>query len=165
VTELTLRHPNFADLQIAQIISERFAIPIACGRINRLRHLVHFKFRLPKRCQKLTKIQRRQRYQFVSGFISGTLPTESLIFSDEPRFCMAPDNRWVWKKRGEYEEGISAESDKYSRISIHLSAAIGIRFTSRISIFKEIVNSDVSVEALGSSRLLRTADERFGERQ
>jgi hypothetical protein len=34
VIELTLHHPNFADLQIVQIISERFAIPIACATIN-----------------------------------------------------------------------------------------------------------------------------------
>jgi hypothetical protein len=34
VIELTLQHPNFADLQIAQIIPERFAIPIAHSTIN-----------------------------------------------------------------------------------------------------------------------------------
>jgi hypothetical protein len=34
VIELTLQHPNFADLQITQIISERFAIPIARATIN-----------------------------------------------------------------------------------------------------------------------------------
>jgi hypothetical protein len=34
VIELALQHPNFADLQIAQIISERFAIPIARATIN-----------------------------------------------------------------------------------------------------------------------------------
>jgi transposase len=34
VIELTLQHPNFSDLQIAQIISERFAIPIARATIN-----------------------------------------------------------------------------------------------------------------------------------
>jgi hypothetical protein len=34
VIELTLQHPNFADLQIAQIISERFAIPIARATMN-----------------------------------------------------------------------------------------------------------------------------------
>jgi hypothetical protein len=39
VIELTLQHPNLADLQIAQIISERFAIPIARATINRLRHM------------------------------------------------------------------------------------------------------------------------------
>jgi hypothetical protein len=32
--ELTLQHRNFADLQIAQIISERFTIPIARATIN-----------------------------------------------------------------------------------------------------------------------------------
>jgi hypothetical protein len=34
VIELKLQHPNFADLQIGQIISERFAIPIAHTTIN-----------------------------------------------------------------------------------------------------------------------------------
>jgi hypothetical protein len=34
VIELTPQHPNFADLQIAQIISERFAIPIARATIH-----------------------------------------------------------------------------------------------------------------------------------
>jgi hypothetical protein len=42
VIDITLQHPNFADLQIAQIISERFAIPIAHATITRLRHLAHF---------------------------------------------------------------------------------------------------------------------------
>jgi hypothetical protein len=34
VIELMLQHPNFADLQIVQIISERFSIPIARATIN-----------------------------------------------------------------------------------------------------------------------------------
>jgi hypothetical protein len=34
VIELTLQHSNFADFQIAQIISERLAIPIASATIN-----------------------------------------------------------------------------------------------------------------------------------
>jgi hypothetical protein len=34
VIELTLQHPNFAYLQIAQIISERFASPIIRATIN-----------------------------------------------------------------------------------------------------------------------------------
>jgi hypothetical protein len=34
VIELKLQHPNFGDLQIAQIISEAFAIPITRATIN-----------------------------------------------------------------------------------------------------------------------------------
>jgi hypothetical protein len=89
VIELTLQHPNLADLQIAQIISERFATPISHATINRLPHMAHFKFLLPKRRQKLTEIQRQQRYQFASDFINKNLPTEKLIFFDESRFCRA----------------------------------------------------------------------------
>jgi hypothetical protein len=48
-------------LQIAQVISERFAVPIARATINWLRHLVHFKFLPAKRCQKLTEIQSETR--------------------------------------------------------------------------------------------------------
>jgi hypothetical protein len=53
---------------------------------------------------------------------------------------MGLDNRRVWRRRGEYEEGIVAETDKYPRISIHLWPAIEIGFKSRILIFEETVN-------------------------
>jgi hypothetical protein len=90
---------------------------------------------------------------------------ENLIFSDESHFCIVPDNRWVWRWREEYEEGIFAEIDKYPRILIHLSTAIGIGFESRILVFEETINSDDYVEALESSEFLRMADEKYGERQ
>jgi hypothetical protein len=143
VIELTLQHPKLEDLQIAQIISERFATPVTRATINRLRHMAQFKFLPQKRSQKLTEIQRRQRHRFASAFLNGKLPTENLIIFHESRFCMGPDNRWVWRRRGEYEEGIFAEADKYPRISIHLWVPIGIRFKSCISIFEETVNSNV----------------------
>jgi hypothetical protein len=62
VIELTTQHPNVSDFQTAQIKSEQFAIPIACPTIDQLRYLPQFKFLPPKRCQKLTEVQRRQRY-------------------------------------------------------------------------------------------------------
>jgi hypothetical protein len=102
VFELTLQHPNLADLQIAQIISERIATPISYATIHRLPHMAHFKFLPPKRRQKLTEIQRQQRHQFASDFINGKLPTEKLIFFGESRFCMAR----IIGGRGEGEENM-----------------------------------------------------------
>jgi hypothetical protein len=71
----------------------------------------------------------------------------------------------VWRKRGEYDEGIFTKIDKYPRISIQLCAAIGIGSKSRISTFEETVNSDICIEALESSGFLRMPVERFGEWQ
>jgi DNA-directed RNA polymerase specialized sigma54-like protein len=48
VIQLTLHHPNFSDFQIAQIISERFAIRIVRTTISRLRHLAHFQIPAPE---------------------------------------------------------------------------------------------------------------------
>jgi hypothetical protein len=106
VIELTLQQANFSDFQITQIISERSAIRIARARINRQRHLAHFKFLPPK------------RNQFASDFINGKLPTQNLVFSDGSRFRKGPDNPWGWR-RGEHEEGTFAERDKSLKISIH----------------------------------------------
>jgi hypothetical protein len=165
VTELTLQHPNFADLQIVQIISERFAIPIARMIINRLRHLAHFKLLPQERCQKLTEIQTRQGYQFASDFISGKLPTENLIFSDESRFCMGPDNRWVWRRGENMRKGFSPRLRNTRESRFIYGRRLGLVLHLVFSIFEETANSDVYVEALESSEFLRMADERFGERQ
>jgi transposase len=62
VIERMLQHPNFSDFQVAQIIIPRFGIRITRPPISRLRHLAHFKFLLPKNREKLTEVQRRQRY-------------------------------------------------------------------------------------------------------
>jgi hypothetical protein len=78
----------------------------------------------PKRCQMLTDQQRRQRMQFTQDFHTGRLPVDNLVFCDESRFSMGPDSRWIWRRRGEYSEGIFAETEKYARISIHIWAAI-----------------------------------------
>jgi hypothetical protein len=93
LTELTPQHPNVSDFQTAQMISERVAIPVACPTINQLGYLPHFKFISPKRCQKLTEVQRRQCYQFASDFSNGKLPTYNLTFSDRSRFSMDLGNR------------------------------------------------------------------------
>jgi hypothetical protein len=75
---------------------------------------------------------------------------------------MGPRNRWGWRRKGEFEEAVFAETDRYPRISIHLWVGIRIDFKSRISIFEETVKSVVEVEALESSGFLKMADERFG---
>jgi hypothetical protein len=83
VVELTFQHPDFSDLQIAHLITERFGIAIARTTINRLQHLACFHFLPPKRCQIVIEHQRRQRIQFAHNFLRGKLPLQNLLFCDE----------------------------------------------------------------------------------
>jgi hypothetical protein len=100
-----------------------------------LRHLTHFRFLPSKRCQKSTEVQRSQRIRFIRDFSRGRLPSQDLIFTDESRFCMGPQNRWIWRRRREHDETVFAETGKYAPISIHLWGTIGVGCKSPLVFF------------------------------
>jgi hypothetical protein len=151
-------------LEIAHLIIERFGIAIARTTINRLRHLARFDFLPPTWCQIVIERQRRQRTEFAHDFLRGKLPLQNLFFCDEFRFCMGPENYWIWRRRGEYEEGICAETDKFSKISIHVWGAIGVGFKSSLIIFEQNVNSAIEADALLKSGFVGLVNGTFGER-
>jgi hypothetical protein len=71
---------------------------------------------------------------------------------------MRPDNRWIWRRRGEYEETVFPEIDKSSKISVHLWGAIGVGFKSPLIFFGRTVNSEVYVTSLKTSGFIGLAD-------
>jgi hypothetical protein len=83
MVELTLQHPAFSDLQIADLITQRFGIAVARMTINQLRHLTRFHFLPPERCQIVIERQRRQRIQFTHDFLRGKPTLQDLLFCDE----------------------------------------------------------------------------------
>jgi hypothetical protein len=108
--------------------------------------------------------QRCQRIQFVHDFLRGKLPLQNLPFCDESRFSMGPDNHWIWRRRGEYEKGFFAETDKFPKISIYVWGAVGVGFKSSLTIFEQNVNSASCADALIKSGFVRLANVTFGER-
>jgi hypothetical protein len=106
-----------------------------------------FVFTTEKR-QVLTEQQRRQCMQFARDFRTGKLPLVNLIFCDESKFAMGPDNHWVWRRGGEYSEGVFAETNKYTKISIHAWAAIGSGFKFPLIIFTKNVDLTHYIDSL-----------------
>jgi hypothetical protein len=78
---------------------------------------------------------------------------------------MGPDSRSIWRRRGEYEETVFAETDKYPKISVHLWGAIGVGFRSPVAFFDKTVNSEVYVTSLKTSGFVGLADATLGGRQ
>jgi hypothetical protein len=54
---------------------------------------------------------------------------------------MSPDNRWIWRRRGECEEAVFAETDKYPKTCVHLWGAIGVGFKSPLIFIDGTVNA------------------------
>jgi hypothetical protein len=105
-----------------------------------------------------------KRIQFSHDCLSAKLLIQNLFSSGESRFCVRPNHCWVWSRRGEYEEGIFDETNKHSKISIHLLEAIAVGVKFPLIIFDENANSIVSVESLIQNGLLDLANVMFGER-
>jgi hypothetical protein len=77
---------------------------------------------------------------------------------------MGPDNRWVWRRFGDYSEKIFAPTDKYAKISIHVWGAIGVGFKSELIIFTSNVDAEVYTNEIEKSGFIEAADQKFGPR-
>jgi transposase len=139
IIELTIAHPTFSDLQLATLLHEDSGIAVSRCTINRARHFAHFSYLPPEKYQVLTEQQRWQRMQFARDFRTGKLPWGFWIFCDESRFAMEPDDHRVWRRRGEYSEGPFAETNKYTKISIQVSAAIASGFKPSLSFSRKML--------------------------
>jgi hypothetical protein len=151
---LTIAHPTFSDFPLATLLHEDSGITVSRCTINRASHLAHFSYLPPKKCQVLTEQQRRESMQFARDFRTGKLLLVNLIFCDESRFAMGPDNHWVWRRRGEYSEGGFAETNKYTKISIHMWAAIGSGFKFPLIIFTKDVDPTHYIDSLQKKWIL-----------
>jgi hypothetical protein len=90
--------------------------------------------------------------QFARDLRTRKLPSQNLIVCDESRFCVGPDNRWLWRRRRESVEDVLAPAAKYSKISLHLWGAIGVGFKSCLIVFVKNVDSDVYIESLNGDQ-------------
>jgi hypothetical protein len=73
---------------------------------------------------------------------------------------MGPDTHWIWR---EYEKGFFAETDQFSKISIHVWGAVGVGFKSSLIIFEQNVNSAIYADALIKSGFMGLANTTFGD--
>jgi hypothetical protein len=77
---------------------------------------------------------------------------------------MGPDNRWVWRRRGDYPNERFAPIDKFAKISIYVWGEIGIRYKSSLIVFTRNVNSTIYIHNLFEAGFLAVVDEYYGER-
>jgi hypothetical protein len=137
---LTIVHPIFSGLQLATLLHEDSGIAVSRCTINRARHLAHFSYLPPKRVSGLDRATATATHAVCHRFSYRETSVGEVDFCDESRFTMGPDNHWVWRRRGEYTEGVFAEPNKYTKISIHVWAVIGSGFKFPFIIFAKSVD-------------------------
>jgi transposase len=165
IIEATRDNPRLSDAGIIQLVKNKYNVTIGHSTANRCRQHAKFGYLPPRKCQALTPDQVIARVQFAIDFFADRLPLAlHLLFCDESRFCMGPDNRWVWRRYGDCSEKIFAPTDKYAKISIHVWGAIGVGFKSELIIFTENVSAEVYTNEIEKSGFIQAADQQFGPR-
>ena len=115
---------TISDDKMASLVHERFGVPIHRTSICRLRRELRYFYRPPKVIQKLTQEQRDARIEFCRWVLENQDKIPNLIFSDESRFAIGPDNTWRRIKRGVLNETCFAPQNKFNR-GVMVWGAIG----------------------------------------
>ena len=140
----------------------RLYFTVSESTIRRARHELKFNFRSPKIRQALSDSQITKRYSFATNFLRCGATSDKLIFSDESRICLGPDNRYIWFQPGEVSDDVYVEYTK-AEIGIMVWGAIGKDFKSKLIICPKSVNSYEYQKIIKDSQIVDILNQQHGE--
>ena len=98
-------------------ISERFQLAISLSTVSRGCKKLNYHYKPPKHKQALTPKQIADRvsfaYTLITMYYSNEIDLGSIVFSDESRFVLGDDKRWVWRRHGEDNPTAYKQTDKF----------------------------------------------------
>ena len=87
-----------------------------------------------------------------------------VIFTDESWFELGPDNRWLWRRKGDYSPSVCAMHQKFPQ-KVMVWGAIGKNFKSQLIFWEGTVNKENYFQTLQDNNVFSDADQHFGENQ
>ena len=102
--EETVNNPRLSASALQLIIHTKTGISISIPKILEIRKESGYYYSPPKCMPNLTDQQIKKRISFCYSILKHREIIPFIGFSDESRFCMCNDSRWVWVKRGEFNE-------------------------------------------------------------
>lgn len=143
-------------------IQTNFQTHLSHGTIQAIISNLRFQWKPPKVRQKLEDYQVTNRLRFAFSAITQDLYLQPIIFSDESRFAMNSDGKWVWRRRGDYEESAFTDRSKFP-LTVMVWGAIGPGFKSRLVFCDNSVDQTEYIRILKESGLFNDADKVFGK--
>jgi hypothetical protein len=117
----------------------------------------------PRHYQVLTAGHINARMQFCNHWLQPhMIPLLPLIhFSDESRFVLRDDKKWVWYRNGEENESAMRHSVKFPK-SLMIFAVIGIGFKSDVLIVNRTIDSQKYIENLQNHGIIEQLNQKYG---
>ena len=160
-----LENARMTLFQMKNSIKQTFNIELSMTTIARTYRNLKFQYRPPKHRQLLTSQQKNNRVSFAYSMINKAYEEEidlsTLVFSDESRFVLGTDKRWIWCRRGEYSPSQFEDDSKFPP-SIMVYGAIGIDYKSRLVIVEGSIDSDCYKQNIQASKMIEVLDKQRG---
>lgn len=152
---------SVSDSRMVELVRDKFHVTVGRTTVGRIRRQLRFFWRPPKVIQALTDEQKDERIEFCSWVLANQEQIPNLIFSDESRFELGPDNAWRRIKRGVLNRNCFAERNKFSR-GVMVWGAIGPGYKSPLIRCSGGVDSAEYIAILSQSRMVPDLNARFG---
>ena len=143
IDSLTKQNRRMPCNAIVDILKENHHLPSASyGTVNSIRHDLNYKYLPPINTCEITKKQRVDRLAFANYHIQANTDWSNAIFVDESSFYLDNNYRWLWRKRGEFEEElVQRRRPKYLK-KVMLFGGISTKWKS------PLISIDQSVDAI-----------------
>ena len=163
ITALTVQNRMTSCYYISKMLFDQ-NILISPTTVWRKRKELGFNYKPPKIRQALNEQQIENRLKFAYSVLNSPLDYTRLVFSDESRFCLGSDNQWRWYRRGDDDDQVFAEVEKFSS-SIMVYGAIGLDYKSKLVICEKTLDALEYRNVINKSQMKNDLDEKYGEGQ
>lgn len=162
VIEETINNPRVPAGAIQVSIALRAGRTVSITTIQNIRREAGFYYSPPRSAPSLTPLQIQKRLSFCYSILKHPEIIPFFGFSDESRFCMQNDKRWVWVKRGDYNDKAYVQKSKFP-VSIMVWGMIGYQFKSKLLFIDNTLTAQGYVNMLFENAIIEDAISVFGE--
>lgn len=157
----TLADGTLNDQQLADKIDRLTGVTISHDSVRRVRHELGFNYRPKMVIQELSEVQKKQRCEFCHWVLTNDqVDFQKIVFTDESRFCAGPDNSWCYIRRGEWNDKVMAQRQKFPT-GVMFFGGIGIGWKSRLVLCRGTVDSKAYIANLQESGLVDEMNARY----
>lgn len=138
----TNQNPYISASDLQFNIQNTLKVDIGQTVLNELRKELGFKFLPPLKEPLLTPIHKEKRISFCYSILKKRHELPFIGFSDESRFSLGSDKRWLWRRRNDRNPNAILKKEKYV-LSIMVWGLIGYGYKPPLYILDATENSEI----------------------